>query len=121
LPAPGGDLSFTIEIGVLPVAELGDYEGLEVPRREPHVDERALEAEIEALRERLAKLETAERPAADGDYVVIDYTGALHSGDTADGEDQLEPFAGGEGRDQLVELGAGNLIPGFEEGPRGAA
>ena len=29
-----------------------------------------------------------------------------------------EPFAGGEGRDQLVELGGGNLIPGFEEALR---
>ena len=27
---------------------------------------------------------------------------------------------GGEGRDQLVELGGGNLIPGFEEGLLGA-
>jgi trigger factor len=31
-----------------------------------------------------------------------------------------EPFKGGEGRDQLVELGSGNLIPGFEEGLEGA-
>ena len=27
----------------------------------------------------------------------------------------MAPFAGGEGRDQLIELGGGNLIPGFEE------
>jgi trigger factor len=120
LPAPGGALEFSIEIGVLPVAELGDYEGLEVPRREPHVDERAVEAEIDSLRERLARLETAARAAADGDFVVIDYTGALRVvGD--DGAERLEPFAGGEGRDQLVELGSGNLIPGFEEALRGAA
>jgi trigger factor len=33
----------------------------------------------------------------------------------------LVPFAGGEGRDQLIELGAGNLIPGFEEGLIGAS
>jgi trigger factor len=37
-----------------------------------------------------------------------------------DGEEELRPFEGGEGRDQLVELGGGNLIPGFEEGLRGA-
>ena len=29
-------------------------------------------------------------------------------------------FAGGEGRDQLIELGGGKLIPGFEEGLLGA-
>src|SRR5918997_1670167 len=33
-------------------------------------------------------------------------------GGTIDGE----PFEGGEGRDQLVEVGAGRLIPGFDEG-----
>jgi trigger factor len=33
----------------------------------------------------------------------------------------LEPFAGGEGRDQLVELGGGNLIPGFESALVGAS
>jgi trigger factor len=31
-----------------------------------------------------------------------------------------EPFEGGEGRDQLVELGSGRLIPGFEEQVVGA-
>ena len=30
-------------------------------------------------------------------------------------------FEGGEGRDQLVELGGGNLIPGFEEGLLGSS
>ena len=37
----------------------------------------------------------------------------------ADGE--REPFAGGEGRDQLVELGSGSLIEGFEQGLVGAS
>src|SRR5262249_51181825 len=121
LPDAGEDLSFTIEVGVLPTAEISDYEGLQVPRRDPHVDERALEAELDALRERFAKLETAERAAADGDYVVIDYVGSLRTTDagadagaedadgggeaegegTGAGEERLEPFAGGEGRDQL--------------------
>ena len=30
------------------------------------------------------------------------------------------PFAGGEGRDQMVELGSGRLVPGFEEQLEGA-
>ena len=73
--------------------------------REPAVDDDAVDAEIEQLRERLAKLETAERAAAEGDYVVMDYAGAV------DGE----AFDGGTGSDQLIELGSGRLIPGFEE------
>jgi trigger factor len=111
LPQQGGALEFSIEIGVLPVAELGEYKGLEVGRRETVVDEDAVQREVEGLRERLARLETVERPAASGDFVVVDYLGAV------DGE----PFKGGDGRDQLVELGSGNLIPGFEEGLEGAA
>ncbi len=119
LPGDGEALQFSIEIGVLPKAELGDYTGLEVPRREIAVEDEQIDREIEGLRERLAKLETAERPAAEGDFVVADYVGSL----PVEGEAgvQLEPFAGGEGRDQLIELGGGNLIPGFEEALVGAS
>ncbi len=122
LPPQGQALEFSIEIGVLPTAELGEYRGLEVPRREPEVGEEQIQQEIEAMRERLARLQTAERPAAQGDFVVIDYVGSRLAGDGGeDAEPRLEPFAGGEGRDQLVELGKGNLIPGFEEALLGAA
>ncbi len=119
LPGEGETLEFSIEIGVVPKAELGDYDGLEVPRREAVVEDEQIDAEIQGLRERLAKLETAERAAAEGDFVVIDYVGSLHVSDD-DGE-RLEPFEGGEGRDQLIELGGGNLIPGFEEALVGAS
>lgn len=111
LPAEGGTLEFSIEIGVLPVARLGDYKGLEVAKREPGVEQEAVKKEIDGLRERLARLETVQRPAQSGDFVVVDYVGSI------DGE----PFKGGEGRDQLLELGAGNLIDGFEEGLVGAS
>jgi trigger factor len=126
LPAQGQALEFSIEIGVLPKAELGEYRGLEVGRREPEVTDAQIEQEIEGMRERLARLQTAERAAGSGDYVVVDYVGALAAGspageDAADGEPAWEPFEGGEGRDQLVELGGGNLIPGFEEGLLGAS
>jgi trigger factor len=119
LPAQGQALEFSIEIGVLPKAELGDYKGLEVGRREPEVSDEQIQQEIDAMRERLARLETAERPAGAGDFVVVDYVGSL-VGEDSEGNQRLEPFAGGEGRDQLVELGAGNLIPGFEDGLLGA-
>ncbi len=66
LPAQGEALEFSIEIGVLPKAELGDYKGLEVGRREPEIAEEQIEQEIDAMRERLARLETAERAAAEG-------------------------------------------------------
>jgi trigger factor len=130
LPGQGQALEFSIEIGVLPTATLGEYRGLEVGRREPEIADEQIEQEIEAMRERLARLQTAERPAGAGDFVVVDYVGSLAPDATEDAseadsaEDRLEgwePFAGGEGRDQLIELGSGNLIPGFEEGLLGAS
>jgi trigger factor len=105
LPAKGQPLTFTIEIGVRPTATLGEYKGLEVGRREPAADEEAVQAEIDNLRERMARLETVDEPAGDKDFIVMDYRGTL------DGE----PFEGGEARDQLLELGSGRLVPGFEE------
>jgi trigger factor len=111
LPGQGQPLSFSIEIGVRPKAQLGEYKGLEVGKREPLVPDDAVDAQLEQLRERVATLETVERSAEQGDHVVIDYIGRI------DGE----PFAGGEGRDQLLELGSGRLIPGFEEQLVGAS
>src|SRR3954447_24798358 len=110
LPDEGEPLVFSVEVGVRPTATLGAYKGLEVGRREPHVSDEAIDAEIEQLRDRLAKLDTADRAAAQGDFVVMDYQGSI------DGE----PFTGGEGTDQLIELGSGRLIPGFEEQLTGA-
>ena len=57
------------------------------------------------MRERLARLETAERAASEGDFVVIDYVGSLKLGDE-DGGERLEQFEGGEGRDQLSSSAA---------------
>jgi trigger factor len=120
LPPQGQALEFSIEIGVLPKAHLGEYEGLEVPRREPEPADELIDQEVEQMRERLARLDTVERAAAEGDFVVVDYVGYLPPEDPSSGE-QAQPFEGGEGRDQLIELGGGNLIPGFEEGLLGSA
>jgi trigger factor len=111
LPAEGEPLRFSIEIGVRPTATLGDYRGLEVGRRDPEVADEAIDAEVEQLRDRMAKLETVERPAETGDFVVMDFLGSI------DGV----PFGGGEGRDQMVELGSGRLVPGFEDQLAGAS
>ncbi len=105
MPAQGEPLQFSIEIGVRPEAQLGEYKGLEVGRREPEVEDAKIDETIEALRDRMATLDTVERPAQKGDHIVADYVGKL------DGE----PFEGGSARDQLIELGSGSLIPGFEE------
>ena len=111
LPEKGAPLQFSIEVGVRPKAKLGDYKGLEVGRREPEVPDEAIDAELERMRESNASLENVDRPAADGDFVVLDFVG------TIDGE----PFEGGEARGHPLELGSGRLVEGFEEQLVGAS
>ena len=111
LPDKGSPLAFTIEVGVVPPAELGDYMGLEVGRRESQVDPQEVQSELERMRESLASLETVDRAAGKGDFVVMDYTGSIAG----------EEFEGGAGRGQVVELGSDRLVPGFEEQLEGAS
>ena len=110
-PTDDAPLTFSIEIGVRPPAELGPYKGLEVGRRDPEIEPGAVDAELEALRVRVARPQSVSRPAQTGDLLVIDFNGLI------DGE----PFDGGRGRDQMVELGSGMLIAGFEEQLEGAS
>jgi trigger factor len=110
LPDEGQPLTFSIEIGVRPTATLGDYKGLEVEKPATAVADEDVDAEIEQLRERSGRLDTVDRAAAKGDFVVTDFVGSV------DGT----PFEGGEGRDQMIELGSERLVPGFEEQLEGA-
>jgi len=121
LPEQGAPLAFSIEVGVVPDAKVGDYRGIEVGRREPEVADDEVQAELERMRESLASLETVERAAGDTDFVVMDFTGTVGER-RPDGEAVVpgEPFEGGEARGYVLELGSGRLIPGFEEQVRGA-
>ena len=72
-----GPLAFQATVQVRPTATLGDYAGLEVGKAEPEVPEGALEQQLDALRERAARLQPVERAAQEGDFVVIDFDGTI--------------------------------------------
>jgi trigger factor len=111
LPGAGEELSFSVEVAVRPEAKLGEYKGLEVGRAEGEVPDEAVDAELDRLREGFASLDPVDRAAREGDLVLIDYSG------TADGE----PFDGSEATDLMVELGAENLLPEFDQALAGAS
>jgi len=111
LPDEGQPLTFSIEIGVRPTATLGEYKGLEVGRREALVGDDAIDEQVQGMRERLARLETVEEAAAEGDFVVVDVTGSIEG----------EPFPGGEARDEMIELGSGRLLEEIETALVGAS
>ncbi|MFN8159618.1 MAG: trigger factor [Solirubrobacterales bacterium] len=107
---PGAPLGFSFEVAVTPRARLGSYQGLEVGRADPEVPDDIVERELSRLREGVARLVPVERPAAEGDALLVDFSGAM------DGE----PIEGGQGRDELIEIGAGRVLEDLEKGLVGA-
>lgn len=104
--------AFTAKVQVRPVPVLGQYKGVEVPKRRVEVDEQQVDAQMAMLQERFATLRPVEgRSVRTGDFVVIDFDGSV------DGR----PIEGAKADDYMVEVGRGQLIPGFEEHLEGVA
>ena len=76
----GKDAEFSATVEVRPEFEVPDYQGLQVPHPEWEVTDEDIEAQLDAMRERFAELETVDRPVEPGDYVVVTVVG------TRDGE-----------------------------------
>ena len=99
-----GDLTFTAKVRVRPKATLGEYKGLEVGKADPELPEGALDEQLDALRERAARLVPVERPARTGDFLVIDFDGSVGG----------KRLRNATARDYLVELGGGRLVGEFD-------
>ncbi|NLA86582.1 MAG: trigger factor, partial [Clostridiales bacterium] len=69
------------------------------------IEDSNIDSEIAAVQLRNARIQTAERPAINGDTTIIDFEGFI------DGT----PFEGGKGEDYELVLGSNSFIPGFEE------
>jgi len=83
------------------------YKGLEITDTTMEVTDEDVEMSIQSTLQTLStKTDITDRPAQEGDMVVIDYEGKV------DGV----AFEGGTATEQSVEIGAGMFVPGFEEG-----
>ena len=100
-----GGVVITMETDLYPEVTLGAYKGLEVPKSEVNVTDEEVEAEIDRMAERNSRIETVERPAQEGDTVVLDF----------EGFDNGVPFEGGKGEKHSLKLGSHSFVPGFEE------
>lgn len=107
----GKPFIFTAEVALRPDVELGEYKGVEIEKVSAEVTEEDIEAEIKKVQEQNARELTVDRPAENGDTVMIDYEGSV------DGE----LFEGGSAEGYGLVLGSGSFIPGFEEQLVGAS
>lgn len=91
---------------VKPEAEVKEYKGLKADRTVRPVSESDVEGELNRVRERNARtIDINDRPAQNGDTVVIDYDGYV------DGV----AFEGGKAEKYSLKLGSGTFIPGYED------
>lgn len=103
---PGQELEFTAEAEIVPPVKLGNYKKLKAKKREVKVEAKEVNEIIERMRQNFTEKIEVKRAAKNGDEAVIDFTGKK------DGV----AFGGGTAKDYGLKLGAGQFIPGFEEG-----
>jgi len=107
----GEGFHVTIGVRVIPQIEIKDYEGVKIKDVSYDITDEDVTRELTAAQERNSRLVDVSRAAEDGDTLNIDYAGLI--GDDA--------FDGGTADGQLLKLGSGSFIPGFEEQLIGAA
>ena len=89
-----------------PEISVADYKGIEAPRVQKDVTDEEVDQQVEAMRQRNARVVSVDDRAAEmGDEVNLNFEGFF--GD--------EAFEGGKGENYQLKLGSGQFIPGFED------
>ena len=99
-------VDFKVSVTTYPEIEIGEYKGLKAEKAAVKVTTEEVEAELNSMAERNARMVSVEdRAAQNGDTVIIDFEGFK------DGV----AFDGGKAEGHSLTLGSGQFIPGFED------
>ena len=102
----GKELIFTAVVQTKPEVKLGKYKGIELEKTEHKIMAKDVNAELERMAEKNARLVTVETGAVkEKDIAVIDFEGFV------DGV----AFEGGKAENHELEIGSKTFIPGFED------
>ena len=102
----GEPVVFTALVTTRPEVKLVKYKGIEVEKVDYTVTDEEVDKELEAARQRNARLISVDDRAVEkGDTAVIDFEGFV------DGV----AFEGGKGENYDLEIGSNTFIPGFED------
>lgn len=104
----GKDLTYTMKIDVLPTFKVMDLSKIAVEKPVAKVDAKAVTDTLDRIAKSNRSFTKVEedRGLAKGDVAVVDFHGALKDGTS---------LPGMSGHDMNVEIGSGQLIPGFED------
>jgi trigger factor len=99
------ELAYHVEFEVYPEIELKDLSGVTIARERVEISDHDIDTMVDNLRKQQASWEKVDRAAQNGDQVSIDFVGKLNG----------EAFQGGSANGFSLELGAKQMIPGFED------
>lgn len=102
----GSDFEFTAVFEVAPTVEKVNVDGIEVDQVVSTVKAEDIEKVLQNMQQQFGTYEAKDGPAANGDRALIDFEGSING----------EKFEGGSATKYPIVLGAGQMIPGFEEG-----
>ncbi|EGT3954585.1 trigger factor [Clostridioides difficile] len=99
-------LVMVLNVEVKPEFELGNYKGIEIAKVENTVSDENVDAKLQEMVEKNARLVSVEDKALeDGDTAIIDFEGFENG----------VAFDGGKGDNYNLVIGSNTFIPGFEE------
>jgi trigger factor len=99
------DLSYTVEMEIVPAIALADFKSIKLTRLTSEVSDEEIDKALQAIADQNHPFVAKTEGAANGDRVTINFEGSLEG----------TPFEGGTGEDVPLVMGAGQFIPGFEE------
>ena len=102
--------SYRATFEVYPEVKLKTLDGLSVEKPVVQITDADTDEMIDKLKDQKATWQSVDREAKLGDRVIVDFVGTI--------SDQV--FEGGEGTEVPVELGAGQVLEGFENALKGA-
>jgi trigger factor len=99
------DLSYTVEMEIVPSITLADFKAIKLTRLTAEVGDDEIDKALNTIADQNRPFVTKTEGAANGDRLTIGFEGSIEG----------KPFEGGTGEDVALVMGAGQFIPGFEE------
>jgi trigger factor len=106
----GKDFVFNVEIEIYPEIDTPDLKGDTIEQFEVEVTDEDIDRTLANIQKRRTEYKESDKAAANGDKLIIDFTG------TIDGES----FTGGVGEDAELIMGEGRFMEEFESNLKGA-
>jgi trigger factor len=103
------DLSYTVEMEIVPPITLADFKTIKLERLTAEVTDGEVDEALQALAEQNRPFAAKAGGAEKGDRVTLSFQG------TIDGQ----PFEGSSAEDVPILLGSGRFLPGFEDNVAG--